>query len=62
MLENSVGGDALDVLDGDVVEGDEEGELVDGHVLEHALGVALEALPEGFGRVPAVASEMGCML
>jgi hypothetical protein len=25
---------------------------VDGHVLEHALGIALEALAEGFGRIP----------
>mmetsp|Transcript_38249 Transcript_38249/g.92261 ORF Transcript_38249/g.92261 Transcript_38249/m.92261 type:complete len:239 (-) Transcript_38249:729-1445(-) len=46
-----VGRDALDVLDGDIVEGDKEGELVDGHILEHSLGVTLEAFSKGFGRV-----------
>merc|ERR1712127_515223 len=45
------GGDALNVVHGDVVEGDEESELVDSHVLEHALGVALEALSQRFGGV-----------
>ncbi len=55
--EFPVGAHALDVLDGDVVEGDEEGKLVDGHVLEHALGIALKALPEGFGSVPVVCND-----
>merc|ERR1719263_456680 len=44
-----VGSDGLDVVDGDIVEGNEEGELVNGHVLEHSLAVALEALSEGLG-------------
>ena len=42
----NVGCDGLDVVDRDAPVGCEERELVDGHVLEHALGVALEALRE----------------
>ena len=41
-----VGLDARYVLDGHAVVGGEHGELVDGHVLEHALRVALEALAQ----------------
>mmetsp|Transcript_18394 Transcript_18394/g.31400 ORF Transcript_18394/g.31400 Transcript_18394/m.31400 type:complete len:345 (+) Transcript_18394:1122-2156(+) len=46
-----VGGDALDVIDGDIVEGDKKGEFVDGHVLEHTLGVTFKAFSETLGGV-----------
>mmetsp|Transcript_23863 Transcript_23863/g.66676 ORF Transcript_23863/g.66676 Transcript_23863/m.66676 type:complete len:443 (-) Transcript_23863:92-1420(-) len=46
-----VGLDGLDVVDGDIVEADQECQLVDGHVLQHTFGVTLEALSEGFWRV-----------
>mmetsp|Transcript_28519 Transcript_28519/g.49246 ORF Transcript_28519/g.49246 Transcript_28519/m.49246 type:complete len:222 (-) Transcript_28519:670-1335(-) len=43
-----VGRDAFDVFDRDVVEGDEEGEFVDGHVFEHTFGIAFEAFSKRF--------------
>ncbi len=50
--EVPIGDHALNVLDGDVVKRHEQRKLEDGHVLQHPLGIALEALTEGFGRVP----------
>ena len=46
-----VGRDGFNVVDRDIVEGNQKGEFVNGHVLEHALGVSLKALAERFGRV-----------
>mmetsp|Transcript_21175 Transcript_21175/g.60450 ORF Transcript_21175/g.60450 Transcript_21175/m.60450 type:complete len:441 (+) Transcript_21175:121-1443(+) len=46
-----VGLDGFDVVDADVVEADQERQFVDGHVLEHAFGVTLEALAQRLRRV-----------
>mmetsp|Transcript_46198 Transcript_46198/g.72284 ORF Transcript_46198/g.72284 Transcript_46198/m.72284 type:complete len:281 (-) Transcript_46198:64-906(-) len=46
-----------DVVHGDVVVGHEQGALVHGHVLEHALRVALEALGQLLGLVGVVVDE-----
>mmetsp|Transcript_25045 Transcript_25045/g.50828 ORF Transcript_25045/g.50828 Transcript_25045/m.50828 type:complete len:209 (-) Transcript_25045:462-1088(-) len=48
---------ALDVLHGDAVVGGEHCQLVDSHVLEHALGVPLEALAKLLGLVRVVVHE-----
>mmetsp|Transcript_26006 Transcript_26006/g.60727 ORF Transcript_26006/g.60727 Transcript_26006/m.60727 type:complete len:226 (-) Transcript_26006:750-1427(-) len=46
-----VGRYGFDIVDGHIIKGNQEGKLVDGHVLQHTFGVSLEALAEGFGGV-----------